>query len=195
MDVGAFSRRVGFLLFVFKRYQYARTGTVAIHGASLATGAPCLHIKAIHHLFGNVGRKIDCNRYGVVHPFLDTSLHMYFLHPVYFVGCRAGIRRTAHEFIKLLLRIVAALLYAVDFHPFKELGMIDHIFLECVAGVIYIVDTDIGVVRIDLPAAFIDGHENRLDAGCGPRHQTGCTGRRDGKAGDVTSSVAHHIVV
>ena len=81
----------------------------------------------------------------MVDPLLHSALHAHFLEPVNVVGGGAGIRRTGHKLVKFLLSVIAARLYAVDFHPFEEFGMIYDIFLERIARLVDIIHTHIHI--------------------------------------------------
>ena len=71
--------------------------------------------------------------------------------------------------------------------------MIDHVLLEGVAHLVDKVHMHIGVVGIHLAAAHIDGHEHRLDAACGLRHQRRRSRGGNGQAGNVPAAVLLHV--
>ena len=54
---------------------------------------------------------------------------------------------------------------------------------------------DIGVIGINLTAALVHRHEDRLYTTCGLRHEAGGSSRSNGKAGDVAAAILHHILV
>ena len=73
--------------------------------------------------------------------------------------------------------------------------MVDYVFLERVAHLVDEVHVYIGIARVHLAATLVDGHEHRLNAAGGLRHQRGGACRRNGQAGYVAAAVAHHVVV
>ena len=131
----------------------------------------------------------------MVDPFLDGALHLHLHQPVDIVGRGVVIRRTANEVVNLLLRVFLLGVDAVDLHPLDELPVIDDVFLERVAHLVNEVDVSLGIVGVDLAAAFIHRHEHRLDTARGLRHQRSSAGRRDGQTGDVAAAVFHHVGV
>ena len=71
--------------------------------------------------------------------------------------------------------------------------MINNVFFERVARLVYIIHMHVGIVGINLAATFVHGHEHRLYAACRLRHKTCGACWRDGKAGNVAASVFHHV--
>ena len=99
----------------------------------------------------------------MVYPFLHGTLHSNFFKPVNIVGSGLVVGRTCNQFIHLLLREIGFHINAVDLHPGDEFGVINHIFLESIAGFVHEVNMHIGVVGVDLATTFVDGHEHRFD--------------------------------
>ena len=131
----------------------------------------------------------------MVHPFLDASLHVDFLYPVDIVGCGAGIRRACHELLDLFLSIVVADRDSCNIHPVDKARVVDDVFFECVAVFVYEINSGVGIVGVHLAAAFVDRHEDRLDARGGLSHQAGRSRGSNGQAGDVAATVLlHHLV-
>ncbi len=73
--------------------------------------------------------------------------------------------------------------------------MIHDVFLEGVTAVVDEVHPDVGVVGVHLAAALVDGHEHRLDARCGLRHEACGACGRYGQACYVAPSVLGHVGV
>ena len=131
----------------------------------------------------------------MIDPLLYGSLHLHFFHPVDVVGCGVVVRGACHEFVDFGLGVFLAGVDSVHFHPCEELWVIYDVFLERVACVVNEIDMYVGIVGVDLAPTFIYRHEYRFDARCGLCHKAGGACRCDGEAGDVTSSIAHHVFV
>lgn len=74
------------LLSLLVRCYHTGTRTVAVNCTALAAGFPCFYIQTVHEAFVYVVRQVDGYADRVVHPFLDTSLHLDFHQPVHVVG-------------------------------------------------------------------------------------------------------------
>lgn len=73
--------------------------------------------------------------------------------------------------------------------------MEDNVFFESITCFVDEIYVDVGIVRVDFPAAFVYRHEDRFDTRSSLCHQAGGTGRSDGQTGDVPASVFHHFLV
>ncbi len=183
------------VLLLLHRYEDARARAVAVDGASLASGVPCLAVEGLDLGHRYVGRQVDGHGDGVVHPLLHAALHGHFLVPVDVVGRSAGVGRAGHDVVEFFLGVVLLGVDAGHLHPVKELGMVDDVLLELVAGVVGVVHTCVDLGGVDLAAALVDGHEHRLDARRSAGHEAcrACGG--DGETGDVAASEAAHVGV
>ena len=85
-DRRRFARGKFGLLVTLGRDEHAGTRTVAVNRTALAAGFPCFYIQTVHEVFVYVVRQVDGYADRVVHPFLDTSLHLDFHQPVHVVG-------------------------------------------------------------------------------------------------------------
>ena len=90
-------------------------------------------------------------------PLLGRGLEVDLGNPIDLVGSSTVVRR---------LRDVVLCL-AVDFHPFLECMVVDHILLPLITEWINKVNTNRWIVTIDLLTALVEQHECRLDTGCG----------------------------
>ena len=64
------------------RYEYTVARPVAVDGAALAARFPCRLIDCAYYFLRGFLRDVDGDADGMVYPFLDGSLHFYFVHPV-----------------------------------------------------------------------------------------------------------------
>ncbi len=80
------------LLLLLHGFEYIVARAVAVDGAALAAGFPCLHVEAPYEFFGDVRGEVDGHRDAVVHPLLHGALHPHFLEPVHVVARRLIIR-------------------------------------------------------------------------------------------------------
>ena len=64
-----------FLFLLANAYHNARATSISINRTPFAAATPSLHIEAVNKGFINIVRKIHSNRYTVVHPLLNLSLH------------------------------------------------------------------------------------------------------------------------
>ena len=129
----------------------------------------------------------------MIHPLLDGSLHAHLHQPIYIVGRGLVVRRLRHELVDLLLSVPLRDVKAVYLHPLQKFPMVDDVFFEAVAHLVYIVHMHIGVVRIHLAATLVDRHEYRLYARGGLAHER--RGARGGnrQAGDISATIFLHV--
>ena len=73
--------------------------------------------------------------------------------------------------------------------------MIHDVLFKRVAHLIDEIDMHVGVARIHLAAAFIDGHEDGLYSACRLCHEACRTRRCYRQTGDIAASVGHDVVV
>ena len=73
--------------------------------------------------------------------------------------------------------------------------VVDDILLECVAVLIGEVGMHVGVVGVYLAAALVYGHEHRLNARCGLRHDANGAGWGNGEAGNVAAAIFLHLLI
>ena len=95
------------LFLVFFRHcdHDSAAAAVAVDGATLASGAPCLHIEFVDERLVDIVWQVHSDADGMVDPLLDSSLHLYLHKPVNVIGCGFIIRRTGNESVYLFLRI------------------------------------------------------------------------------------------
>ena len=70
--------------------------------------------------------------------------------------------------------------------------MIHYVLFEAVSNLIYKIDMDVSIVRINLTAALIYGHKHRLYAAGCLRHKRCRTSRSYGKARDIAATILRH---
>ena len=73
--------------------------------------------------------------------------------------------------------------------------MVDDVLLKGVTNLIDKIHMHVGIIRVDLAATLVDGHEHGLDATRGLRHQRSSTGWSDCQAGDVAATMLHHVLI
>ena len=76
------------LVFLGNGDHHARPAAVTVDGTSLAAAAPSLYVELVDKFLIHLVRQVYRHGNGMVHPFLDGSLHTHFHQPVYIVGCR-----------------------------------------------------------------------------------------------------------
>ena len=153
------------------------------------------HVEFVDQLLVDIVGQVDRHADGVVDPFLDFALHPHLHEPVDVIGRGFVIRRLSHQLVDFLLGVAFLGVETVNSHPREEFGMVDDVLLERVAHLVDKVDMHVGVAWIDLPAAFVDGHEHRFDAAGGLGHEAGSTRWGDGETSNVAAPIFHHIVV
>ena len=115
--------------------------------------------------------QVDCDRNAMVYPLLDSTLHTYFHQPINVICRCLMIWRAGYKGVYFLLCVLFTGINTIDTHPLQELTMIDYVLFETVSNLIYKVDMDISVIRINLTAALINGHKHGLYATGSLRHQ------------------------
>ena len=91
----------------------------------------------------------------MIDPFLDTSLHPYFLYPVHIVRSGFVIRRERNQMIDFFCRIFFRYGIIVCQHPCDKFMMKNHILFKGIARFVYVIDMYIGVVRIHFAPTFV----------------------------------------
>ena len=73
--------------------------------------------------------------------------------------------------------------------------MINDVFFKSIARLVNVIDVNFGIVGIDLATTFVNSHKHGFDTAGGLGHQTGGTGRRNGEAGNVATTILlHHLI-
>ena len=122
-------------------------------------------------------------------------MHAHLHQPVHIVGSGLVVGRLLHQLVYLLLGVALGGVQPVHLHPLHELRVVYDILLERVAYLVDKVYMHIGIIGIHLTTTLVDGHEHRLDATRGLRHQRRGSRRCDSQTGDVAAAIFYHIVV
>ncbi len=125
----------------------------------------------------------------MVYPFLNTTLHAYFLQPVHIFGGGSCVGRAGHQRSQFFGAVRLVRVETLRLHPHLELFVEDDEFLPFFAVFVHKIVRLSLFVGIDFATALVHQHKGRLYAGRGLRHKAGGAGRRNGKAGDVAASV------
>ena len=131
----------------------------------------------------------------MVHPFLDSSLHLHLHQPVDIVRSRFVIRRFGNQFVNLFLSVTSGRVVSVSFHPSHELVVEYDIFFECVACLVNKVNMYVRIIRIYFSSTLVNRQENRFNTGSRLCHQTGCSCRSNRQTGNITTTVFLHFCI
>ena len=175
--------------------QDARTWSVTIYGTSLASRAPSFYVKAVYQLFIYIVRKVDGYTDWVVHPLLDSTLHLYLHQPIDIVWSSLVVRWLSYQVVDFFLSVTLFGVKTVGFHPSEELMMIYNVFFECVAGFIHEIHVYLWVVWIDLSSTLINRHKDWLNTRCSLCHQAGSSSWSNGQTSNVSTTVLLHFFV
>ena len=130
----------------------------------------------------------------MVHPLLDSTLHLHLCHPVDVVCRSLVVGRRLEPLVELLLLDCLELggVVAVNLEPLNKLVVEHEVLDELLACLVYERCHLVLVRGVNLATTLVYGAEYGLDTRCSLRHERCSTCRRDGEHGDVTTTILLH---
>ena len=130
----------------------------------------------------------------MVHPLLNSTLHLDLGNPVDVVCRSLVVGRCFEPLVKLLVRdrLQTRGVEAINLQPLNKLVVIYVVLDKLLAGLVYEACNLILIRGVNLTTTLVYGAEHRLDTRCCLRHERRSTRRRDGEHGDVTTAILLH---